>query len=217
MGICKWGNDSKAAPEFTLGTGDVDELHFDEENSERLILNRLGLIKLLSSIEKQCSGYRLCNTWKSVKRYSSTFLDNDFKRDNQSTQRGDRQYQRQGTIVRPLTAPSTCPPTAPTHRFPSSSHPTHVLQASSHPNFAPPWHSLTRSFQGAPLRSLNTSVQRTYSHPAPQTAQRQRYSGARPVDARKSPPHSYAAATQRAPPRSMGLGRETRWEDERGG
>ena len=61
-------NIMKTAPEFTLGTGTVDEWCFDMEDKKPCILDRMGVIKPLSALEKQCSGFHLCRDWASVQR-----------------------------------------------------------------------------------------------------------------------------------------------------
>ena len=58
----------KTAPEFTLGTGDIDDMYFAEENKKLLILNRLGAIRLLSTLGKQCSQFKLSRNWESIKK-----------------------------------------------------------------------------------------------------------------------------------------------------
>lgn len=73
--LLKWGASNgvkivKTAPDFTLSTGDIDDVYFDEENKKLLILNRLGAIRLLSTIRKQCPGFKLSKNWESIKRDS---------------------------------------------------------------------------------------------------------------------------------------------------
>ena len=63
--LLEWGeangiNIMKTAPEFTLGTGYMDEWCFNIKDKNPCILNRMGVIKLLIVLEKQCSGFDLC-------------------------------------------------------------------------------------------------------------------------------------------------------------
>lgn len=60
--LTKWGetndtNEIKTVPTFRLGTSEIDDLCFDIENDSYSTLNRLGAIKLLSSIKKQCPDF----------------------------------------------------------------------------------------------------------------------------------------------------------------
>ena len=55
---------------FRLGTGEVDEMCYDingEEHSSDF-LNRLGAIRLLTTINKQCPYFKLCENWNTAKR-----------------------------------------------------------------------------------------------------------------------------------------------------
>jgi len=65
---------------FRLGTGDLDELCFDVQDGEEfsgVLLNRLGAIRLLSTIKKQCPHFKLCHDWNSAKRYYTKFNNGD--------------------------------------------------------------------------------------------------------------------------------------------
>lgn len=71
--LTKWGeangiNIIKTAPIFVLSTGEVDDMCFDTENNSRPVLNRLGVIKLLSTIKKQYPDFHLCTDWEEVKK-----------------------------------------------------------------------------------------------------------------------------------------------------
>ena len=82
--LVKWGdmngvNIVKTAPEFTLASGNVDEWCFDIEDGKPCILNRMGVVKLLSIIEKQCSGFRLCKDWANIKRQPNISLGTRLK------------------------------------------------------------------------------------------------------------------------------------------
>ncbi len=59
----------KTTPVFTLSTGEVDEMCFNIANDTRThIFNRLGLIRLLDTINKQCPEFQLCTKWSENKR-----------------------------------------------------------------------------------------------------------------------------------------------------
>ena len=87
--LVKWGEANgvgvvKTTPEFTLGTGSVDELCFEDEENRTILMNRLGVIRLLNTIEKQCSGFKLSSDWVNIKRNSRNFYNNQTERKNQS-------------------------------------------------------------------------------------------------------------------------------------
>lgn len=78
--LVKWGETNgieiiKTAPIFRLGTGELDDLSFSkaEEENSGFTLNRLGAIKLLSTITKQCPDFHLCSTWDEVKNFWNTY------------------------------------------------------------------------------------------------------------------------------------------------
>lgn len=56
----------KTPPVFTLRT-DVDDICFEDDDNLP-ILNRLGIVKLLSTIEKQRPGFKLSNNWMKIKK-----------------------------------------------------------------------------------------------------------------------------------------------------
>ena len=65
------------SPMFKLSTGDVDELCFNtERDTTPLILNRLGAIRLLDAIDKQCPEFQLCSNWIEVKRRIASVITN---------------------------------------------------------------------------------------------------------------------------------------------
>lgn len=83
--LSEWGKQNgvrivKTAPVLSLGNGEIDDLCFEEENQIQL-LNRLGIIKLLSTIDKQCNGFTLSKNWLNTKKNSSTLLNKLEKRD----------------------------------------------------------------------------------------------------------------------------------------
>lgn len=75
--LIKWGEKNgikviKTVPTFKLGTGELEELCFDVKNDSYFTLNRLGAIKLLSTIKRQCPEFHLCTNWEQVKRTINT-------------------------------------------------------------------------------------------------------------------------------------------------
>ncbi|KAK4310793.1 hypothetical protein Pmani_017649 [Petrolisthes manimaculis] len=80
------------SPIFKLSTGNIDELCFNtEKNTTPLILNRLGVIRLLDAIDKQCPEFQLCSDWKGLKRKTPVFADYNSNRDLQFNKKNDTQ------------------------------------------------------------------------------------------------------------------------------
>ena len=78
---------------FKLGTGDLDELCFNMENGiEPYTLNRLGAIRLLDTIDKQCPGFQLYCNWKNVKRMAATFSNIKQNKVMQLKQKNNNQH-----------------------------------------------------------------------------------------------------------------------------
>ena len=93
----KWGETNgieiiKTARIFRLGTGDLDDLSFSkaEEENSGFTLNRLGAIKLLSTIKKQCPVFHLCSKWEEVKNSWNIYR----------AERSDRRYVNQANSRR---------------------------------------------------------------------------------------------------------------------
>ena len=64
-------------PPFRIGTGDVDDMCFTMEGENPgLILNRLGVVRLLDTMHKQCSSFDLCPNWNIIKRKHGNTLTN---------------------------------------------------------------------------------------------------------------------------------------------
>ena len=75
----------KTVPSFRLGTGELDELCFDLKHDSHSLLNRLGVIKLMGIIEKQCPTFNLCPNWEQVKRNSNNNVPQNIKRQEINT------------------------------------------------------------------------------------------------------------------------------------
>ena len=71
--LLKWGNTNSISIincnlPYRLATGNIDDMCFvvNEEDSTCL-LNRLGVIRLLDHISKQCIGLKLSDNWNKIK------------------------------------------------------------------------------------------------------------------------------------------------------
>ncbi|KAK4304167.1 hypothetical protein Pmani_023887 [Petrolisthes manimaculis] len=107
--LVEWGKQNgvcvvKTVPALTLGCGETDDLCFEEENQIQL-LNRLGIIKLLSTIDKQCNGFTLSKNWQKTKKNSSSLFNILDKRD-QRLPGSKHQYSGQNNGIIPNTSPS---------------------------------------------------------------------------------------------------------------
>ena len=58
---------------FTLGSEDVDDMCFDDDDNLPM-LNRLGIVKLLSTIKKQSSDFN----WMKIKKDVVTITNNTY-------------------------------------------------------------------------------------------------------------------------------------------
>lgn len=76
--LVKWGETNgikiiDTVPTFKLGTGEMDDLCFDKViDSSYSTLNRLGAVKLLNVINRQCPNFNLCPNWQEVRRNINT-------------------------------------------------------------------------------------------------------------------------------------------------
>ncbi|KAK4316345.1 hypothetical protein Pmani_012474 [Petrolisthes manimaculis] len=107
--LVEWGKQNgvcvvKTVPALTLGSGETDDLCFEEENQIQL-LNRLGIIKLLSTIDKQCNGFTLSKNWQKTKKNSSSLFNKLDKRD-QRLPGSKHQYSGQNNGIIPNTSSS---------------------------------------------------------------------------------------------------------------
>lgn len=83
----------KTDPSFRLGSGEVDDMCYDmESESPGSTLNRLGIIRLLCTINKHI---RICKNIDTIKWSTQTYL----KTQNNNTNQQNRKY--------PVTFPST--------------------------------------------------------------------------------------------------------------
>lgn len=155
--LVKWAETNgipviNTAPTFTLGTGDIDDLCFDKETNSCATLNRLGAIKLLSTINKQCPQFKLCPNWEAVRRNTCA---------GQSSELRSRGQGSTGRPAPPTPAPRGATPAAHhpvsfTHSYDSSISPHHPHTSSrniaSHRSSVVPEATLHRSQAGAARR-----------------------------------------------------------------
>lgn len=155
--LLKWGETNgisiiNTIPVFTLGTGELDDLCFNEKTEVQPALNRLGAIKLLTTINKQCPQFSLCPNWEKVKRNTNTYA---------------LQPPEQRSADRGNTIPTQRPPNSLTGP-PARSQPAHLTDF-HHPksythNTSPHYHSSMHS--RPPSQHLST-VPRATSHLPP--------------------------------------------------
>ena len=60
----------------TIGTGEVDDFCFEKDNKIYYILSRLGVTRLLSTLDRYSQGFQVCKDWENVKRQSITMFSN---------------------------------------------------------------------------------------------------------------------------------------------
>ncbi len=70
--LLKWGETNgisilKTTPNFKLGTGEIDDLCF-ENDANSAVLSRIGIVRLLDTVANQCSEFKICKNWKEVKK-----------------------------------------------------------------------------------------------------------------------------------------------------
>lgn len=87
--LLKWGkangvNIIETVSSFSLGTGEVDDLCFDLKQDSNSLLNRLGVIKLMDIIRKQCPMFNMCSNWDHVKRNLSNINPENINKNNRS-------------------------------------------------------------------------------------------------------------------------------------
>lgn len=140
--LAKWGEKNgipiiDTVPTFILSTGELDDLCFDKDINSYSTFNRLGTIKLLSIIAKQCPKFSLCSNWEKVKRRTHVTKSNE----GQSEGRGNTRPASRLHIQRPgLSAhfssdhPTTAParPTSDRQTV-SPAHKSNVRSTPSHP------------------------------------------------------------------------------------
>ncbi|KAK4298597.1 hypothetical protein Pmani_029048 [Petrolisthes manimaculis] len=170
------------SPMFKLSTGDIDELCFNtEKDTTPLILNRLGVIRLLDAIDKQCPEFQLCSDWKGLKRKTPVFADYNsnrylqFKKKNDTQQSHSRQYNTSYPLPLLTTDLSNTAPqphyTQPSPIYPPLPNQQRGEQAQylPHPTQSPPSRT-ERHPQPPPRASHNPQYPSPpISHPPPKT------------------------------------------------
>lgn len=204
----------KTPPEFTFGTGNVDELCFDVEGDISCILNRLGAIRLLNTFKKQCPGYSLCKNWEKVRKNISGSKKDNQKEDQGEKQRGEH-HQRKGRVSTSSAhpAPNTPHYTPNTHTLPTPppaphsqaipSPPPHHLNPTHHTSYTQPQHR-------APPHPPHVT-QRLPPRPVPTIEKCQTYYSVHPPPVRRAPPYSYRDAVQRNITRNMDNEQQTNY------
>lgn len=138
--LAKWGETNgipviDTVPVFTLGTGELDDLCFNEGTDSKCpTLNRLGTIKLLTTINKQCPQLKLCPDWQ-VKRKTYTFAAQSNER--RSTGQGNtKQASSPPALIAATharTTPTHLPASGAPHSYARSSSPRHASSTSYKP------------------------------------------------------------------------------------
>ena len=87
--LLKWGKANgvsiiETVSSFSLGTGEVDDLCFDLKQDSNSLLNRLGVIKLMDIIRKQCPMFNMCSNWDHVKRNLNNINPENINTNNRS-------------------------------------------------------------------------------------------------------------------------------------
>ncbi len=77
----KWGelngvNIIQTAPRHTSGTGDVDDLCFENDNKINYTLSRLGVTRLLSTLDRYSQEFQVCKDWENTKRQINAVVSN---------------------------------------------------------------------------------------------------------------------------------------------
>lgn len=75
---------------FRLGTGEVDDMSYDmEDDSPETTLNRLGIIRLFSTITKQCPNISMCKNIDNIKKLIQTPPPSQYSNTNQHQRNKD--------------------------------------------------------------------------------------------------------------------------------
>ena len=123
----------KTVPTFKLGTGDIDDLCFETATDKApLLLNRLGAVKLLGTLNNQCANFHLCSSWNTIKRNCITSHNLTQNKYTNSTHQKPTPPQ---TSVASHTPPSTLKhqtSTITTTQGGFSQHPSSVVHLPSH-------------------------------------------------------------------------------------
>ncbi len=158
--LVKWGETNgieiiNTVSTFRLGTGELDDLSFskEEEEDSGFTLNRLGAIKLLSTIKKQCPDFHLCAKWNEVKNSWNTY----------KVQRADRRRVDQDNSRRFFNSF--------THAASLNAYEPRDLRAPSYVNIMPTQRGVSEASNTptwrAPSRPFSTSTQGALPRPRP--------------------------------------------------
>ena len=76
--LTNWGEANgihviKTPPIFRHGTDEIDDMCFNTENETFPVLNRLGVVKLLTTIKRQSAEFHLCTNWDEAKKSTCSY------------------------------------------------------------------------------------------------------------------------------------------------
>lgn len=202
--LVKWGETNgieiiKTVSTFRLGTGELDDLSFskEEEEDSGFTLNRLGAIKLLSTIKKQCPDFHLCAKWNEVKNSWNTYKVQRADRrrvDQDNSRRFFNSFTHAASFnayePRDLRAPSYVN-IMPTQRG--------VSEASNTPTWRAPSRAFSTSTQGALPRPRPAPPLRTSPHLSPEGMTARQDEAGRDNVRRGYSNNTYASALRRMP------------------
>ncbi len=176
----------KTVPTFKLGTGELDDLCIDIKNDLHSTFNRLGAMKLLGVIKRQCLEFHLCNNWEQVKRTTNTH--NVKQREKRNTE-AFCPTPTSRTAAPSVNRPGLPPLITPTYQADSRTHNRFSSYALNNPTHRATHHPFTTS-QRAP------SYLRATPAPNPRSTTRER--GWNVAGSPRSF-NTYAAALRRVP------------------
>ena len=223
--LVEWGKQNgvsvvKTAPVLTLGSGETDDMCFEEDNQIQL-LNRLGIIKLLSTIDKQCNGFTLSKNWQKTKKNSGSLFNifnkfNKLDKSDQLLSGGKFQYSGRNSEV---------PNVSPTQLDVLHLHPKKRNSTTTYANMlrnhvpshridtrTPRWRNHVAQSQEPVHHYTHEAAQEAPSPYMPSNVQREtpRYSPTVPL--RRDVPRRTETALQRTSFSSSRRGQETMWE-----
>ncbi len=83
----------KTEPVFKLGTGEVDDMCYDMEGvTPGSILNRIGIIRLLTFVTKQCPHFSICKDIERLKKTPQNALTSPIFTNNQHNRNRNQTY-----------------------------------------------------------------------------------------------------------------------------
>ncbi|KAK4329225.1 hypothetical protein Pmani_000452 [Petrolisthes manimaculis] len=152
------GGDTSPSGCLLLGDKNLDDLCFDKVINSYSTLNRLGAVKLLNAINKQCPTFTLCSNWQEVRRNINTYTAQLSEQQNAGHD-SHRPAQRPPAPLGALT-----PRPEPDHRTASPAqksygHPTTARFPSTTPH-RPPYHRYSTEHEAIPQLAVTTGTVR---------------------------------------------------------